>query len=103
MKPLVLVTGAAGLIGHYLLNTAPRWAPQWDVHGLTRQDVDLTDIDAVRRLWRDLHPHLVVHCAAQSRTEPCQKNPTMARQINVQATALLAELAAGIPFIFLSS
>ncbi len=103
MKPLVLVTGAAGLIGRYLLSSAPRWAPQWDVHGLTRQDVDLTDIDAVRRLWRDLHPHLVVHCAAQSRTGPCQKNPTMARHINVQATALLAELAAGIPFIFLSS
>jgi dTDP-4-dehydrorhamnose reductase len=103
MKPLVLVTGAAGLIGHYLLNSAPRWAPQWDVRGLTRQDVDLTDVNAVRGLWRDLHPHVVVHCAAQSRTGPCQKNPTMARDINVQATALLAELAGEIPFIFLSS
>ena len=103
MKPLVLVTGAAGLIGHYLLNSAPRWAPQWDVRGLTRQDVDLTDVNAVRGLWRDLHPQVVVHCAAQSRTGPCQKAPTIARQINVQATALLAELSAEIPFIFLSS
>ena len=43
MAPLVLITGAAGLIGHYLIKTAPRWAPQWDVRGITRQDVDLTD------------------------------------------------------------
>lgn len=103
MAPLVLITGAAGLIGRYLLSTAPRWVPQWEVRGLTRQDVDLTDAGALRRLWRDLHPHAVVHCAAQSRTGPCQQNPSQARRINVEATSLLAELAAGIPFLFFSS
>jgi dTDP-4-dehydrorhamnose reductase len=103
MAPLVLITGAAGLIGHYLLTTAPRWAPQWEVRGLTRQDVDLTDAGALRRLWRDLHPHAVIHCAAQSRTGPCQQNPALARRINVDATAFLAELSADIPFLFFSS
>jgi dTDP-4-dehydrorhamnose reductase len=103
MAPLVLITGAAGLIGHYLLTTAPRGAPQWEVRGLTRQDVDLTDAGALRRLWRGLHPHVVIHCAAQSRIGPCQQNPTLARRINVEATALLAELAAGIPFLYFSS
>jgi dTDP-4-dehydrorhamnose reductase len=103
MAPLALITGAAGLIGHYLINTAPRWAPQWDVRGITRQDVELTDVSSVRRFWHDLHPQLVIHCAAQSRIGPCQQDPTLARRINVQATALLAELAADIPFLFLSS
>ena len=103
MAPLVLITGAAGLIGRYLLSTAPRWAPQWEVRGLTRQDVDLTDAGALHHLWRDLHPHVVIHCAAQSRTGPCQQDPTLARRINVEATSLLAELAAGIPFLFFSS
>lgn len=103
MKPLVLITGAAGLIGRYLLTTAPRWAPQWEVRGLTRQDVDLTDVESVRRLWRDLHPHVVIHCAAQSRTGPCQQDPSLARRINVEATALLAELSADISFLFFSS
>lgn len=103
MAPLALITGAAGLIGHYLLTTAPRWAPQWEVRGITRQDVDLTDAGAVRRLWRDLHPHVVVHCAAQSRPGPCQQDPILARRINVEATSLLAKLAADIPFLFFSS
>ncbi|MDH4186657.1 MAG: SDR family oxidoreductase [Nitrospira sp.] len=103
MAPLALITGAAGLIGHYLLTAAPRWAPQWTVRGLTRQDVDLTDARAVRRFWRGLHPQLVIHCAAQSRTGPCEQDPVRARLINVDATALLAELSADIPFFFFSS
>jgi dTDP-4-dehydrorhamnose reductase len=103
MGPLAIITGATGLIGHYLIKTALRWAPQWDVRGITRQDVDLTDVGAVRRFWRDLHPDVVIHCAAQSRTGPCQQDPTRARRINVGATSLLAELAAEIPFLFMSS
>ena len=103
MAPLALITGAAGLIGHYLLKTAPRWAPQWEVRGLTRQDVDLTDAEAVRRFWRNLHPQVVIHCAAQSRPGPCQQDPILARRINVEATALLAELSSDIPFLFGSS
>jgi dTDP-4-dehydrorhamnose reductase len=103
MAALAIITGATGLIGHYLIKSAPRWAPQWDVRGITRQDVDLTDVGAVRRLWRDLHPDVVIHCAAQSRTGPCQQDPVLARRINVEATSLLAELAADIPFLFFSS
>lgn len=103
MAPLAIITGATGLIGHYLIKSAPRWAPQWDVRGITRQDVDLTDVGAVRRFWRDLHPDVVIHCAAQSRTGPCQQDPVLARRINVEVTSLLAELAAEIPFLFFSS
>lgn len=103
MAPRAIITGAAGLIGHYLLKTAPRWAPHWEVRGLTRQDVDLTDAVAVRRLWRDLQPHVVIHCAAQSRPGTCQQNPILARRNNVEATVLLAELSSEIPFLFFSS
>ncbi len=103
MAPLVLITGAAGLIGHYLVKRAPRWAPGWEVLGLTRQEADLTDAGAVRRLWRELKPQAVIHCAAQSRPGPCQQDPVLARRINVEATALLAELSADIPFLFFSS
>lgn len=103
MAPLALVTGAAGLIGHYLVKTASQWVPQWDVRGLTRVDIDLTHESAVRRLWRDLQPQLVIHCAALSRTGTCQQDPALAKRINVDTTAILAELAADIPFIFFSS
>ena len=41
---------AAGLIGGYLIRTAARWAPQWDVRGMTRAEADLTDQAQVAKL-----------------------------------------------------
>jgi dTDP-4-dehydrorhamnose reductase len=103
MKPVVLVTGAAGLIGQYLVKTASRWAPRLAVHGLSRAELDLTDPASVERTWRSLKPEAVIHCAALSRTKDCEQDPDKARCINVEATAHLAQLSQAIPFIFLSS
>lgn len=103
MNPIAWITGAAGLIGGYLVRTAARWAPQWEVRGLTRAEADLTDPAQVKALWRRHHPQLVVHCAALSRTGACEQDPALARRINVEATGSLVELARDIPFVFLSS
>lgn len=103
MKPIALITGAAGLIGGYLVRSAPRWMPHWDVRGLTRSEADLTDSIQVRALWQRHRPNLVIHCAALSRTAACEQDPARARLINVDATTQLADLAGDIPFVFLSS
>ena len=103
MKPCAIVTGAAGLIGQYLVKNAARWAPAWDVHGLHRAALDLTDYAAVERMWQRLKPSVVIHCAALSRTKDCEQDPQRARLINVDATTHLARLSGDIPFIFLSS
>ena len=103
MAPLVLITGAAGLIGHYISTTASRWAPRWEVRGLTRQDVDLTDTASLTSIVHSLRPLAIIHCAALSRTKDCEQNPAGARCINVEATEQLVQLCRDIPFIFLSS
>ncbi len=103
MKPIVLITGAAGLIGGYLVRSASRWVPGWDVRGVTRNEVDLTDRAQVQRLWDRHRPDLVIHCAALSRTGLCEQEPARARLINVEATRILAGLARDVPFIFLST
>lgn len=99
----VWITGAGGLIGNYLVQTAPQFAPGWLVRGLMRADLDLADFDAVRRTFRGDAPELVIHCAALSKSPECQKNPGLARKLNVEVTALLAELAADVRFIFFST
>jgi len=103
MKPIVLVTGAAGLIGQYMMKSASRWAPAWEARGLTRRDVDLTDAARVQALVSSLKPRAIIHCAALSRTKDCEQDPARAHRNNVEVTARLAELARDIPFIFLSS
>ena len=102
-KPLAWITGANGLIGNYLVQTAPRFAPRWQVRALTRDLLDLADFAAVRREFQKDRPQLVIHCAAVSTVAAAQSNPDLARRVNVDVTALLAGLAADISFVFFST
>ncbi len=99
----VWITGAGGLIGRYLVATAPEGAPGLRTVGLTRSQLDLADFPAVRSEFRRQRPRLVIHCAAMSQSPECQANPQLAHRLNVEVTALLAELAADIPLVFFSS
>jgi len=103
MATRAIITGAAGLIGQYLVKTAPRWAPGWEVQGLFRVELELTETSKVAELVPSLKPDLLIHCAALSRTKDCERDPALARRINVGVTAQLAQLSHNIPFIFLSS
>jgi dTDP-4-dehydrorhamnose reductase len=103
IKPCAWITGANGLIGNYLVQTAPRFAPQWHVRALTRADFDLLDFAAVRREFQKDQPQLILHCAAITTSVEAQKNPVLARRVNVEVTALLAELAAERQLIFFST
>lgn len=102
-SPLIWITGAGGLIGHHLVRSASRWASRYRVCGTTRNEIDLTDPGAVRDAFRRLSPSAVIHCAALSTTDLCQKEPALARKTNVEATARLAALAETIPFVFFST
>lgn len=101
--PLAWITGAGGLIGNYLAQLAPKFAGRWRANGLIRAQLDLLDSTAVRRAFREQQPRLIIHCAAMSKSPDCQANPELARKLNVECTALLAELAAEIPLVFFST
>ncbi|HEX5399405.1 MAG TPA: SDR family oxidoreductase [Verrucomicrobiae bacterium] len=100
---LVWITGAGGLIGNYLVQTAPKFVPQWSVRALTRNRLDLLDFTAVRRDFEKDKPELVVHCAAISTAVEAQKDPSLTRRVNVEITNILAKLTADIPFVFFST
>lgn len=103
--PTVVVTGAGGLIGSYLVGSAVRWMPDWEVVGLTRYDLDLTDRSAVKEMWQRLQPGAIVHCGAISKALACDHDPELARRVNVEATGHLSDLAsaAGARLVFLST
>lgn len=99
----IWITGAGGLIGNYLLKLAQGYAPAFQVVGLTREQLDLTDFSAVQKEFQKNKPSRVIHCAALSSSVECQKNPALAKKLNVEVTAMLGELAADIPFVFFST
>ena len=102
-RPTAWITGAGGLIGNYLVQSAETCASEWEIVPLSRAHLELADFTAVRRTFQSRRPRLVIHCAALSRSPACQADPPLARKLNVEVTAFLAELAADIPFIFFSS
>jgi dTDP-4-dehydrorhamnose reductase len=99
----VWITGAGGLIGNYLVQTASKFAAPRRCRALTRDQLDLLDFAAVRREFQKDRPQLVVHCAAVSTAAATASDPKRARRLNVEVTQLLADLAAEIQFVFFSS
>lgn len=84
----ILVTGASGKLGHYLMR-------RQGVEGCSRSGAghhrfDLTDSDLETRL-EGIAPEVVLHCAALSAISDCLSRPEQADLINHQATARLAE------------
>jgi GDP-L-fucose synthase len=59
----VVVTGGAGFLGSFVVEKLR--ARGADVFVPRARDYDLVDIEAVRRLYRDARPDLVVHLAAR--------------------------------------
>jgi dTDP-4-dehydrorhamnose reductase len=102
-KPLVWITGARGLIGSHLVQTATAFAPQWRVAALTRDQLELTDFSAVQNAFHAQQPSAIIHCAALSRSGACQADPELARRTNVSVTRCVGELAERIPFLFFST
>ena len=67
MAPLagrrVVVTGGAGFLGRYVV--AEMRAHGAEVFVPRSRDYDLVDVEAVRRLYREVRPDLVIHLAAR--------------------------------------
>jgi dTDP-4-dehydrorhamnose reductase len=91
------------LLGGYVLKTSSEFAPEFHAIALGRGQLDLTDFSAVRSRFMAERPAAILHCAAIAHPPVCERDPALARLVNVDATRCLAELAAEIPFFFCSS
>src|SRR3954470_2540399 len=63
-KERIVVTGGAGFLGGFVLEELRRRGAR-DIVVPRSSDYDLVEIDAVRRLYRDARPTIVIHLAAR--------------------------------------
>lgn len=93
MKPKkILLTGVGGQMG-YALQPA---LSEFQVVGLTRKELDLTDEDAIRRIIREIKPDLIINPAAYTAVDKAESEPELANAVNVNAPRTIAEEAAEI-------
>jgi dTDP-4-dehydrorhamnose reductase len=62
----------------------------WQVHPRPKSDLDIADEEAVRRAVREVHPDVVVNCAAFTKVDACETDPR-AFQVNARAVGFLAD------------
>ena len=63
------------------------------VVALSRPDLDITDVRAVRVAVRDARPEVIVNCAAYTRVDDAEQNEHLATAINGSAVEFLADAA----------
>ena len=86
----ILLFGSTGQVGWELRRTL---APLGDVAHVDRQQADLTDKDALRRVVRGAEPALIVNAAAYTAVDRAESEPEVARAVNGEAPGILAEEA----------
>jgi dTDP-4-dehydrorhamnose reductase len=90
MKPAILLIGTNGQVGRELNKTLPRIG---DVTPLDRQRLDLTRPEEIRRAIRTFHPAFIVNAAAYTAVDKAESEESVARAINAEAPAVMAEEA----------
>lgn len=77
----VAVIGSAGQLGRDLVVALKR-AEGNTVIPLTRAEIECTDITSVQRVLREMHPQVVINCAAFVRVDECEDRPEEAFRVN---------------------
>ena len=100
VNPLkILVTGSGGLLGSAFVKIA---ALRHDVYSTHRRHLppagipiklDLTDFNAIKRALEEIKPDVILHAAALTNVDLCEREKELALRVNYEATARIAEIS----------
>ena len=111
----ILITGISGMLGVDLYETLRE---EYEVVGLDIKDfpstslsspslhkADITDGHGVRKLFYQLAPDFVIHTAAYTDVDGCEKHPDRAHRVNALGTRNIALICQkeNIPLVYVST
>jgi len=109
----VLVTGATGILGHAICRSLAHREPvigvgllhSIAVAGVTLVRADLSNRGSIETLVHQAKPHLIIHCAALTDVDRCEREPILAERVNVAGTSNVAAAAraAGASLVHIST
>jgi dTDP-4-dehydrorhamnose reductase len=110
----MLVTGASGLLGASVVSLAQEQGREvvgiYHHHPVRLEGVrlvaaDLANQAETRRIFREINPASVVHCAAATDVDWCERHPDEAHKMNVEVPAAIAEITSrsGARLLYIST
>jgi len=91
----IIVFGATGQLGTDLVEVL-RHENNFEVFAVSHQDADCTDREAVRRMFAQVRPDIVVNCAAFVRVDECEERVDDAFRVNAVGAFNVAKACAEI-------
>jgi len=88
----IAIVGASGRLGAAL---SRQYRREFEVTPFNHSELDLLDLDGVRRRLRGLDFDLLINCAALTNVDYCESHREEAFVVNAEAPRLLSEIANG--------
>lgn len=93
----ILITGANGQLGNEMRRIAAQSQDTYVFTDIVEQEgvattlLDITDLEAVRRLVAEQHVQAIVNCAAYTNVDAAESNEALAERLNADAPENLAK------------
>lgn len=99
----IAVTGHLGMLGSDLFEILNR--NEFDVSGLDLDTIDLSDFRLTREVISEIQPEILIHTAAMTGVDDCEKHPEKALLQNGKITENLVEICSynSIKLIYIST
>jgi len=90
MKPRILLTGKDGQVGSELARFLPAIG---ELTAVGHRELDLVKPEEIRRAVVQTRPNIIINAAAYTAVDQAEKEEALARAVNAEAPAVLAEEA----------
>lgn len=97
----ILVTGGMGTVASYAKAVFRNDA----VFVMGKGDLDVTKIENVEKVFKKIKPATIIHLAALTNVDFCEKNPDQASKVNADGTKNIALMAKKyhVPLVYIST
>ncbi|MFC1647805.1 SDR family oxidoreductase, partial [Patescibacteria group bacterium] len=87
----VLLIGKNGLLGTEV-NSVFKESEEFEFYSTSREDLDITDKDAISLILKDFKPNLVINAAAFTYVDECEMKKNFVMNVNGEANGYLAQV-----------